>query len=366
MRKKVTLLCLLFVFVSSFAFSSDIGFLFGGIGMHPEYLGNIGPTYVNLGASKDDFNFVKDNTTELQLYLGGGFEQRQLWNHVTTGDQISNSYNLNLIRADWKLRLKQGFYNDMLTASLAYDGIFEYFQDKDGIVASPIYPDLDSNNNLGTYFTAGLEFDWMNDDMFVQDGILVDTKFSLGPKAFNSAVGYSSFHSVNAEVDLAKTIVLSQAQETGRNLFSLVLVDRFVANYTNGDGVPTYFRKSISLGRKVRGFNSYYYNHKLTFVNNLDIRVSLYEIDEISFARVFPRFNFFFDVGYGMLDYVNTSVGADSTDKLLASTGVQATICISDFVNLGYQYAYIIKGTSLDKTGQTRSSVGSVVFILDF
>ena len=43
----------------------------------------------------------------------------------------------------------------------------------------------------------------MNDDMFVQDGILVDTKFSLGPKAFNSAVGYSSFHSVNAS-DLQK------------------------------------------------------------------------------------------------------------------------------------------------------------------
>jgi hypothetical protein len=202
----------------------------------------------------------------------------------------------------------------------------------------------------------------MNDDMFVQDGILFDTEFSIAPEFLNSIVGKSDFYSANVEINLAKTIVSTIAFDTGRNLFSLVIVDRIVANFTDGDCVPTYYRKGISLGRKVRGFSSYSYNNKLTFVNNLDLRVSLFELDEIGFARVFPRFNFFVDVGYGMLEYVNTSV---NEENLIASTGVQATICISDFASLGYQYAYVFKGDNFDKD-QSGVSVGSLVLMLDF
>lgn len=363
MKKKITLLCIFLVFVSSFTFSSDYKFLFGALGMHEDYLMGIGPTYLNVGLGKTDWNFIEGNTTELQTYLGGGLEKRSLWNSKTTGSNAAaNKFSLDLIRADWKVRLNQGLFSDLVTASLAYDGIFEYFKDGANLTNSTFYPDLNGQNNLGTYFTAGLKLDLMNDDMFIQDGFLLDTEFSIAPVQVNSFFGKSDFYSANAEVNIAKTIISRQAYDSGRNLFSLVLVDRFVANYTDGDCVPTYFRKSISLGRKVRGFSSYSYNNKLTFVNNLDLRVSVFELDEISFARVFPRFNFFLDVGYGMLEYVNTSV---SEENLIASTGVQATICISDFASLGYQFAYVLKGDNFDKD-QTHVSVGSLVLMLDF
>jgi hypothetical protein len=362
MKKKLTLFCLLLIFVSSFTFSSDYKFLFGALGMHEDYLAGIGPTYLNIGVGKTDFNFLEDNSTELQFYVGGGLEKRTLWNDKTTGENAAaNGFDLDVIRADWKVRLKQGFFNDVLTASLAYDGIYEYYSDGAGF-SSTVYPDLEGDNLLGTYFTGGLFLDFMNDDMFVQDGVSLETEFSIAPEQINSLIGESDFYSANAELIFAKTLLYTPAYDTGRNLFSLVLVDRFVANYTDGDAVPTYFRKSISLGRKVRGFSSYSYNNKLTFVNNLDLRVSLYEIDEIKFARVFPRFNFFVDVGYGMLEYVNTSV---SENNLIASTGVQATICVSDFASLGYQYAYVLKGDNFD-LDQSLVSVGSLVLMLDF
>jgi hypothetical protein len=362
MKKKIALFCLLLVFVSSLAFSGNNKFLFGALGMHADYLAGIGPTYLNVGLGKTDLDFIDGNTTELQLYLGGGLEKRNLWNSKLDGSNAAaNIVTVDLIRVDWKARLKQGFYSDVLTASLAYDGIFEYFQDGADFV-SDYYPDLKGENNLGTYFTAGLNLNFMVDDMFIQDGFLVDTEFTIAPKAINSLFGESDFYSANAEIQFAKTIISSKAFDTGRNLFSLVLVDRFVTNFTDGGAVPTYFRKSISLGRKVRGFSSYSYNNKLTFVNNLDLRVSLFELDEIGFARVFPRFNFFVDVGYGMLEYVNTSV---NESNLIASTGVQATICISDFASLGYQYAFVFMGDNFDKN-QTNVSVGSLVLMLDF
>lgn len=364
MKKKIALFCLMLMFVSSFTFSSDYRFLFDSLGMHEDYLGGIGPTYLNVGIGKTDLNFIKDNTTELQFYIGGGLEKRNLWNSITDGTNAAdNIVSVDLVRADWKFQLNQGFFNDVLTASIAYDGIFEYYKDKIGFSNNyTYYPDLVDDNLLGTYFTGGLFLDFMNDDMFVQDGVSVETEFSIAPEQINSLIGLSDFYSANVELIFAKTLLDRQAYDTGRNLFSLVLVDRVVANYTDGSSVPTYFRKSISLGRKVRGFSNYSYNNKLTFVNNLDFRVAFYEIDEIKFARVFPQFNFFVDVGYGMLEYVNTNY---SEENLIASTGVQATINVNDFASLGYQYAYVLKGYNFDKD-PTRVSVGSLVLMLDF
>ena len=363
MKKKITLFFILLMFVSSFTFSSNYRFLFGALGMHEDYLGGIGPTYLNVGVGKTDLNFIEDNTTELQFYLGGGLEKRTLWNSVTDGSNAAdNEVSLDLVRADWKFKLNQGFFNDVLTASIAYDGIFEYYTDKSDFTDYTYYPDLVDDNSLGTYFTGGLKLDFMEDNMFTQDGFLVDTEFSWAPEQLNSLIGYADFYSANVELNFAKTLLIRKAYDTGRNLFSLVLVDRVVANYTDGSSVPTYFRKNISLGRKVRGFSNYSYNNKLTFVNNLDFRVAFYELDEIKFARVFPQFNFFVDVGYGMLEYVNTSY---SEENLIASTGVQATINVNDFASLGYQYAYVLKGYNFDKD-QTRVSVGSLVLMLDF
>lgn len=361
MKKKLSLFCVLLVFVSSFTYSSDYKFLFGALGMHEDQLAGIGPTYLDIGIGKTDVTFIEGNSTEFQFYLGGGTEKRKLWNSKSDGSNAaSHLFAVDLIRADWEFGIKQGFFSDVLTASLSYDGIFEYFKDNANLGDNTYYPDLSGDNNLGSYFTGGLELNFMIDDMFIQDGFLAKTEVAYAPLTLNKFIGKSDFYSANLEINYAKTIKLKKAYDTERNLFSLVVVDRFVTNYTDGNCVPTYYRNQISLGRKVRGFSNFSYNNKLTFVNNLDLRVSVFELDEIKFARIFPRFNFFLDAGYGMLEYVNTST---SENNLIASTGVQATLCISDFASLGYQFAYIIAGDNFENG---TSSVGSLVLMLDF
>lgn len=361
MKKKLTLSLLILLLISSFTYAGDYKFLFGALGMHEDQLAGIGPTYLDLGIGRTDITFIENNSTELQLYVGGGTEKRKLWNSTTDGSNASaNEIDLDLIRGDLKVRLNQGFFEDVLTASVAVDGIFEYFQSGANMGANTYYPDLEGQNNLGTYFTASLKLDYMNDDMFTQDGFSSKVDFAYAPEVINSFVGKSDFYSANLDLQFAKTLNITKAYDTDRNLFSLVLVDRVVVNYTDGDAVPTYYRKSISLGRKVRGFSGFSYNNKLTFVNNLDLRISVFELDEISFARVFPRFNFFFDAGYGMLDYINTNT---AEENIIASTGVQATISVSDFADLGYQFAYILAGENFESGNKV---VGSLTLMLDF
>lgn len=361
MKKKLTLSLLILLLISSFIYAGEYKFLFGALGMHEDQLAGIGPTYLDIGIGKTDITFIENNSTEFQLYAGGGTEKRKLWNDITTGsNDAANQIDVDLVRADLKFRLNQGFFKDVLTASIAYDGIYEYFKSGAELGANTCYPDLANKNNLGTYFTTYLKLDFMNDDMFTQDGFSAKADFTYAPEMLNSWIGKSDFYSANLDLQFAKTLNITKAYDTDRNLFSLVLVDRVVVNYTDGTAVPTYYRKSISLGRKVRGFSGFSYNNQLTVVNNLDLRISVFEIDEISFARVFPRFNFFFDAGYGMLNYVNTTT---PEENLIASTGVQATISVSDFADLGYQFAYILAGDNFESGSKV---VGSLTLMLDF
>ena len=116
------------------------------------------------------------------------------------------------------------------------------------------------------------------------------------------------------------------------------LVDRFNVNWTSGDKVPVYAQKQGSLGRKVRGYASYSYNSELTIVNNLDLR---FTSPALGVDGLYIRLNLFFDMGYGAGHFYNSEF---RQNKFIASTGAQISFTIFDFIDLGYQLAYLIGG----------------------
>ena len=141
--------------------------------------------------------------------------------------------------------------------------------------------------------------------------------------------------------------------------FSISLVDRFNVNWTSGDKVPVYAQKQGSLGRKVRGYASYSYNSELTIVNNLDLR---FTSPALGVDGLYIRLNLFFDMGYGAGHFYNSEF---RQNKFIASTGAQISFTIFDFIDLGYQVAWLLGDGYNFSKGDTSFS-GSFTFFLDF
>lgn len=137
-------------------------------------------------------------------------------------------------------------------------------------------------------------------------------------------------------------------------------MDRVHFNWTDGDAVPMKAQKSITLGRIVRGFNSFSYNYQFTSVNNFDLRFCGPEVIP-NIKGILPRINLFFDAGYGFGNYLNTDVWGE---QFLSSTGVQVTVSFFDFIDLGLQYSYLFTGTNFVHYGD--NLVMSWTFFLDF
>jgi hypothetical protein len=202
----------------------------------------------------------------------------------------------------------------------------------------------------------------MEDTIFTQDGYSAELSYTYAPSLSFST---SDFYSAILDIQFAKTLYTLKAARDGRNILSLVLVDRLASSYTDGESVPTSYQSKVALGNKVRGFAGYTYNTNFNVVNNLDLRVGTFEISEYSPLVFLPRFNFFLDTGYAAGNYLNSNVEIDAADGFLMSTGLQATIDIADMVDLGYQIAYLINGSNLSKDAGT-SLVGSITFFLMF
>lgn len=388
MKKKILIIAFVLLFAVSSLFSS-VSFVFGGLTQHPEILFGFVPSYVMGGAGYSGISFMEDNKTEFQLLLGGGYSQRKLWQDEDTGEVI-HTYPIiyDVADFDWSLRLAQGFGDsskgdkDLLTVTLAYDGQYEYacdsiaygkLRDNGGVsyvnsrygygvgigYDGDIYPELNGNGQfLGTQLSLSLKLDQMHDDIHTNDGYLAKASIKWGPKALNSALGgYADYLALSADFILAKTLFTLESNE--KTMLSIVAIDRLNAGYVVGDAIPAFIQGPSSLGRKVRGFNTYTYNTEFTCVNNLDIR---FAGPYIGLDGLAPRVNIFFDCGYGFGNVMNTEV---KNNNFLASTGVQATATIFDFIDLGYQLAYLIKGDNYVHGSDSRL-VGSVTFFLDF
>ena len=399
MRLKKTLVLVgLFASCSVSAFAAPVKYSFWTLRQHPEVVGGFIPTWTGMGLSFTPISLIADRKTELKLLIGGGYTQRKAWYDPNTGlmldDQDRNPLVFDVEEYDWRAQLSQGFWaswvpdKDLVTLYVGYDGMFTRTHDsmvegerrENGSSSSkqevlsiddwfaqslysgaspkhnPYYPDM--GDTLAATLYGGVKLDAMRDTISTQDGFSTEVNVRYMPGPLNDSMdGRADCYSVTSNTVFAKTLC-SVKDVKGRNLFSAVALDRFNVNWTSGDIIPLSLQESTALGRKVRGFSYWSYDTELSLVNNAEIRLCG---PEALIKGVMPRFNFFYDVGFGCGNYYNTNV---SDTNFLSSTGVQATITLYDFFDLGLQYAYLFHGH--DYTHYDDSVTMRVTFFLDF
>lgn len=367
--------------------AAPVEFVFGGLDQHAEVLGGFLPSFLKAGAGYNGFSLIDGNTTQINLLVGGGYSQRKVWQTPYEGVvQDFDPIVYDTIRAEWEVGISQGLLQstvpgkDLLTFSAGYIGRYERNIDSfregkvrdnngeyvirslDGYLGSgdydgAIYPDLRGDRqHLGTLFSFDVMLDMMDDQAMYSNGLLANASAEWAPLVLNSALdGVADYYSLTFNVVGAYTPY--SFVEDGQHWFSLTLVDRFNVNWTDGEEVPVYAQGPVSLGRKVRGYNTWTYNTQFTVVNNFDIRLA-----GPDWNSIFPRVNLFFDIGYGCGDYFNTDIAGDN---FLMSAGAQLTVSFFDFIDLGYQIAYLFDGYKFSEGPETRVT-GSFTFFLDF
>ncbi len=386
MKKLILSLLLILIVACGSLFASDFSFVFGSLDQHSEVLWGFFPTFVRLGAGYTGLSLLEDNTTRIDFLVGGGYSQRKVWQDPDTGEvEDYDPIIYDTIRIEWELGFNQGFLQspvegkDLINLYIAYLGRYEAnidsfrvgkSRDNGGIFtidsldnrigsnySGNIYPDLKGDRqHLGTAFIFETEVDMMDDQKTYSNGFLATFSVEWAPFILNSALdGVADYYSI--DLNLVGAYTLYRLNINGQHWFGLTLVDRANVNWTDGDAVPVYAQESVSLGRKVRGYNTWTYNTQLTMVNNLDLRLSGPDL-----WGIFPRINLFFDVGYGTGNYFNTN---DWDNNFLMSTGAQFTISFWDFIDLGYQVAYLFKGYKFTD-GPDVSVTGKFTFFLDF
>ena len=395
MRKTIATILVVLVAVMTVA-AVPVRFIFADLNQHTELLSGFLPTYTLVGAGFD-FSGDSENTSELQTLVGGGFTQRRVWQNPVTGkvdlelnkkdDGKVMGITYDVIQSDLMLRYIQGMLDDKLTFRFGLEGKFEKNQDSfkkdknasldtflgstaDGIYKEDIYPDLTGNKmSLGAILNLRIKYDIMDDTLVTSDGFETYLDLRWAPGFINSFNGFgrADFYSISFNAVAAKT--LYEVKTDKWRWFSIVLIDRANINWTDGKDVPVYAQGAVSLGRKVRGYNTNTYNMQFTAVNNLDLRLAL---PPMGTDQIRPRINLFLDFGYGCGEYHNTDYTAKDmleTSKAagqqwLGSVGAQFEMSFWDMIDLGYQIAYIFNGETFTQAGATIKT--GFTFFLDF
>ena len=398
MKKALTVILIVSCICLS-VFAGDFKFLFKDLDQHPELLKGFLPTLIQAGASYEGLSLMPQDLTQIQLSVAGGYTQRAVFQHPDTGEPIYDYIQIyDVVQVRWDLEFLQGLGEssvegkDLVTVYAGLQGRWEkavdslllngggfpkpkdtkrdrgisgripvqtidsWFEKMDASSNrenSPIYPDFSADGKVTNVLYAGARLNLMDDRWTTNDGILAEARLMWSPGYFGAwATGV-----------WGKTLYETKA-ENGRNLFSVVILDRVKVSFLDGSGIPVFVQTPFSLGRNVRGFNGNSYNSNFSAVNSLEVRLAG---PEFLFNGIFPRLNIFFDAGYGWGNYFNTghgSVAAVSANNFLVSTGAQLEMDFFDMIDLGIQAAYLIKGTNLRKP--SRNLQISATFFLDF
>ena len=404
--KKALAVILIISCICLSVFAGDYKFLFKDLDQHTELLYGFLPTLIQAGASYEGLQLMFDNLTQIQFSLAGGYTQRAVFQHPDTGEPLKDLIQVyDVIQIRWDLEFLQGLGEspvegkDLFTVYAGLQGRWEkavdslllsggglpkpkdinrdrgtsgkipvqsidsWFADEGATSTrenSPIYPDFAAKGKLSNVLYTGIRVNTMDDRWTTNDGILAEARLLWSPGFINNK---SSYLGVWASGVWGKTLYEKQTAK-GKNLFSVVILDRVRFSWLDGSLIPVYAQSAFSLGRNVRGFNSNSYNSNFSAVNSLEVRLAG---PEIFIHGVFPRLNIFVDAGYGWGNYMNTghgSVEAVKADNFLASVGAQLEMDFFDMIDLGIQVSYLIKGTNL-RIPSTNLQIGAT-FFLDF
>lgn len=398
MKKLISVLLILLCLSFAFAASSAGAFkpYLKTLDLHPAILNGFCPTYVGVGG---DYAFYLSNgdVAHINISGAGGITERMLFQQPTDGEYLvreDETHKIQLVDVtsfEWDIK---GVYElgQYLSFTIGYKGVTESRADSmlitnkfwpknqktqrwlgGSVKRDPskmedwlssfgatrdttVYPELKTNNSLYNTIYAETKFDNMIDTMVTNEGFWAEFAAYYTPAFLNRD---ADLISLNFDVVGAKTFINKQFAN-GLNMFSMCIIDRIDVNYTTGSKVPSYFQEPISLGRKVRGFNTGSYASEFTAVNNFEIRFSGPEARKGIFART----DFFFDAGIGLGKIFNADSGVNNVKNILVSVGVQEMIDYNDAFDLGIQAAYLIKGQNA--SNPLKPLQISATFFLDF
>ncbi len=419
--KKLLTVSLLILFALSLVFAGDFKFLFTELDQHMDLLSGFLPTLITIGESYEGLELMDGNLTQIQATIGGGLSSRALFRNPRTGEALSvfdfdredlrdNALLFDAWQIRWNLKFLQGFGDswvpnkDLITVYAGYEGRWEKYVDylltkgislpknkenlkylgstyngsdakspvqtidewfdlhndpeitPEGFTRndSSVYPDMAGDSQNFTSFYTGVVLNTMMDDNYNMKGAKAEIKFQFAPGFANKAASYYS-----ATLNAVGGYTLFRIQQpSGYNLFSVSLKDRLNFNWTDGEKVPVYASSPVSLGRKVRGFNTNSYATNFTVVNNFDIRLAG---PEAKMNELFPRINLFFDAGYHAGNCFNTKI---KESNFLCSTGFEAEMCFWGICDIGIQYSYLIHGNNLREP--KNNLIMGATFFLDF
>lgn len=378
MKKILTVLLIMIMVVSGLSAKPEFRFIFADLDQHTEVIGGFLPTYVLVGMGAD-FKFLEGNTSELQVLVGGGYNQRMVFQNPINGDPFyrnskGRGITYDVAQGDFFLRYDQGFLNDLLILRAGIETQYEanldsWKKDKNASLTDQlkgssfneaIYPDLVGNRQfLGTSLILRLTYDAMEDTLFTNDGILAYVEAKWAPLFLNNWLdGTADYYSLTANAVFSKTLYTLSTENN--DWLSIVMIDRVNVNWTDGS-IPVNGQGPVSLGRKVRGYNTYSYNTQFSVVNNFDIR---FAGPGIGIDGIRPRINLFFDMGLGAGNYFNTDIPVDGGVNFLSSVGGELTVSFFDFIDLGYEVAYIFTEEKMTAPGDR--VVTRFTFFLDF
>ena len=245
----------------------------------PEFGEGIFPTSVMYQFNFPMPDFIEGRRTVLAFRLDNGLKYRKLRQDPDTGtilakDPPSYPTEYTVLFDEFNLFFAQGFgetrdeEKDLITAFISLDGRFENAYERLSWLTSPdsmegvfsTYesgirterfpssswvgaPELAGSRSIfQTSLTAGVRFDWMDDDVTRRDGIRAASYLRFSPAWMPvSYGGGADFFLMWNELELSRTLLtIGQERRPELSWLSIVLDDKLTYRFIIGDKVPAY------------------------------------------------------------------------------------------------------------------------------
>ena len=318
-------------------------------------------------------DFIEGRRTVLAFRLDNGLMYRTLRQDPHTGailakDPPSYPTEYTVLFDEFNLFFAQGFGEtldedrDLITAFISLDGRFEnayerlswltspddmegVFSTYDGGVRTERFPSSSwigapelagSRSIFQTSVTAGVRFDWMDDDVTRRDGVRAASYLRFSPSWMPVSYGDGAdFFLIWNELELSKTLLtIGQERRPELSWLSIVLDDKLMYRYIIGDKVPSYVQ-----GGDIWGDNDVP-NGSHVIMNRLSM--TLYG-PQINSRDSFPSLMLFWDFGAALGHVLNRGSVNEDIAETVGSYGLRA-----EFVIFGICKVYYEIGCSYD------------------
>ena len=133
MKRKLIVALFAIFFILSGLSASDWSFFVDGLDQHPEFVWGFPPTYLSGGVRYTGLDLLPEDTTTIQMRVGGGYIERKFWKNFETGaddlEMTPLTYDIGVF--EWGAAFSQGFLDspagdkDFITLTLGYEGRYE-------------------------------------------------------------------------------------------------------------------------------------------------------------------------------------------------------------------------------------------------